>query len=209
MKIYEITDPEFVPYGKAVNGIEVQPFLNVLKEKTPLPDAPVYVSKEPFLQNLSSAEETAESLYGGLETQFGWCNGHNTKLNCLEYHRNSEFNLGTEEFVLLVAKIDEIQDGKLNTSAVKAFRVPAGILVEVYGTTLHFTPCHTDKNKGFKVMIVLPDGTNTEKPKIKIHTLEDRYLWAKNKWLLAHADSMAAKKGAYIGLCGENIDISL
>ena len=80
------------------------------------------------------------SLYGGMPVQFGWCNGHNTKLNCLEYHRDSEFNLGTEDFILLLAREDDIEGGKLDTGKVKAFRVPAGVLVEVYATTLHYGP---------------------------------------------------------------------
>ncbi len=64
--------------------------------------------------------------------QFGWCNGHNIKLNCLECHRDSEFNLSPGDFILLLAKLDEIADGKLDTGRVKAFRVPAATLVEVY-----------------------------------------------------------------------------
>ena len=53
-----------------------------------------------------------------------------------------EFNLGTEDFVLLLARMEDIEDGKLDTAKVKAFRAPAGTLVEVYATTLHYAPCH-------------------------------------------------------------------
>ena len=139
--------------------------------------------------------------------QLGWCNGHNNTLNCLEYHRDSEFNLGTEDFVLLLAKQEEIDDGKLDTAKVKAFRVPAGVLVEVYATTLHYAPCHTDAAKGFRVLVALPKGTNTDKPEIKNNGGDDALLWACNKWLLAHPDSAEAKAGAYVGLTGENIKI--
>lgn len=52
----------------------------------------------------------------------------------------------------------------LDTAKVKAFRVPAGVLVEVYATTLHYAPCHTDETAGFRVLVALPRGTNTEKP---------------------------------------------
>ena len=31
---------------------------------------------------------------------------------------------------------------------------------------------------------------------------------ARNKWLLAHAESSEAAGGAYVGLTGENIDIA-
>ena len=146
--------------------------------------------------------------YGGIPIQIGMCWGYNTTLNCLEYHRDSEFNLGTEEFVLLLARQEEIEDGVLDTEKVKAFRVPAGVLVEVYATTLHYAPCHLDENKGFRVMVALPMGTNTGKPVMKAQTNEDRRLWAKNKWLLAHPESQEAQSGAYIGLTGKNIDLS-
>ena len=37
---------------------------------------------------------------------------------------------------------------------------------------------------------------------------EDKWMTARNKWLLAHEESAEAKDGAYIGLTGENIDIA-
>ena len=99
-------------------------------------------------------------------------------------------------------------DGALDTAKVKAFRVPAGVLVEVYATTLHYAPCHTDENKGFRVAVALPRGTNGPRPEVvELAAEEDRLLWARNKWLLAHADSAEAAQGAYVGLSGENIDI--
>ena len=152
--------------------------------------------------------EISEHCYGGMPVQLGWCNGHNTRLNCLEYHRDSEFNLGTEDFILLLAKQDEIENSVLNTARVKAFRVPAGVLVEVYATTLHYAPCHCDEGKGFRVLVALPQGTNTDKPMITNKSPEDKLLWARNKWLLAHPDSPEASQGAHVGLSGENIDIA-
>ena len=140
--------------------------------------------------------------------QFGWCNGHNTRLNCLEYHRDSEFNLSPGDFILLLAKLDEIVDGKLDTGRVKAFRVPAGTLVEVYSTTLHYAPCHTDQARGFKVLVALPKGTNTEKPNLPVQGGDDVWLWACNKWLLAHPDSAEAAQGAAAVLTGQNLDIA-
>ena len=109
--------------------------------------------------------------------------------------------------MLLLAKQDEIDGGKLDTAKVKAFRVPAGVLVEVYATTLHYAPCHTDAAKGFRVLVALPKGTNTDKPQIKNDGGDDALLWACNKWLLAHPDSAEAKAGAYVGLTGESIKI--
>ena len=110
--------------------------------------------------------------------------------------------------MLLLAKQDQIVDGVLDTALVKAFRVPAGVPVEVFGTSLHYAPCHTDAKDGFRVAIVLPKGTNTAKPDFAPVSEEDRWMTARNKWLLAHPESAEAKDGAHIGLKGENIDIS-
>ena len=209
MKFYSVYDPEFKSYGRIVEGLEdaIQEILTAL-ENTPLPERIGYVPEDPQLQQLSAAAEVSEHLYGGMPVELGWCNGHNTKLNCLEYHRDSEFNLASEDIILLLARQDEIENSMLDTAKVKAFRVPAGVLIECYATTLHFAPCHTDANKGFRMMVALPMGTNTERPNIRNKSREDKLLWACNKWLLAHPESEEAGQGAYVGLLGANIDIA-
>ena len=208
MKIYSVNDPEFKPYGRVVTGLETaKAEILAALASTPLPAATDYVPEDERLQELPAAVEVSEHLFGGMPCQLGWCNGHNTALNCLEYHRDSEFNLGTEDFILLLAKQDEIENGKLDTAKVKAFRAPAGTLVEVYATTLHYAPCHVDADKGFRVLVALPKGTNTAKPDMQNNGGDDPLLWACNKWLLAHAVSAEAKAGAYIGLIGENVHI--
>jgi len=205
MKIYSVNDKEFAAYGKVHTGYDVSDLLSALDKSTPLPDAVGYVPSEAALENTKLFGLLQNNAYGGMPIQLGWCNGHNTYLNCLEYHRDSEFNLGTEDFVLLLARQEEIAGGKLDTAKVKAFRVPAGTLVEVYATTLHYAPCHVDAAKGFRVLVALPKGTNTAKPAIKNDGGDDPQLWACNKWLLAHPDSAEAKAGAYVGLVGENV----
>ena len=209
MKIYSIYDPEFKAYGQVVTGLDdsVSEILEALGT-TPLPENVGYVPTDPVLQELPAALEISEHCFGGMPTQLGWCNGHNTKLNCLEYHRDSEFNLGTEDFILLLARQEEIEDGVLDTGKVKAFRVPAGVLVEVYATSLHYAPCHCDGAKGFRVLVALPWLTNTDRPVMENKTAEDEIMTARNKWLLAHPESDEAQNGAKVGLSGVNIDIA-
>lgn len=98
-------------------------------------------------------------------------------------------------------------EGFLSEARVRAFRVPAGIAVEVWATTLHYAPCHVIEADGFRVAVVLPKGTNESKPVIAPITAEDRWLWVRNKWLLAHSDSDEARKGAPVCLTGPNMDI--
>lgn len=205
MKIYSVYDPEFKPYGQVVTGLDdtVREILEVL-EKTPLEPGVNYVAEEPILQELPAMTVVSEHLYGGMPVQLGWCNGYNTKLNCLEYHRDSEFNLLDRDVVMLFAKQDEIEDGILDTAKVKAFLVPAGVMIECFATTLHYAPCCKG---GYRGLVALPQGTNLEKPVITPRNFEDRILGACNKWLLAHKESAEAAEGAYVGLVGENLDL--
>lgn len=209
MKFYSVFDPAFKPYGQVVKGLDetVSEILTALAT-TPCTDHVEYVPYDDCLQELPAMVEVSEHCFGGMPVQLGWCNGHNTMLNCLEYHRDSEFNLGTEDFILLLARQEEIEDGILDTAKVKAFKVPAGVMVEVYATTLHYAPCHADADKGFRVLVALPWLTNTDRPNIENLTAEDEIMTARNKWLLAHPDSSEAKGGAKVGLKGENIDIA-
>lgn len=207
MKIGSIYDPAFASYGKVLEGYDTWELLDTLTAVTPLPEGVEYAPSQSELEALPIARLLASNAYGGMPIQLGWCNGHNTRLNCLEYHRDSELNCGTEDFILLVAREDDIIDGRLNTGKVKAFRVPAGVMVEVYATTLHYAPCHTDPQKGFRVLIALPRGTNGPKPETTVLNQEDKTLWACNKWLLAHSESSEAAQGAYVGLNGANVDI--
>lgn len=208
MEIKSVFDREFAPYGQVHQGYGLPGLLAAMKA-IPLPEnGTAYQPSIPSLAAQDVFRQFEAAAYGGMPIQIGMCWGRNTKLNCLEYHRDSEFNVGTGDFILLLAKQDEISGGVLDTAKVKAFRVPAGVLVEVYATTLHYAPCHTDENEGFRVAVVLPKGTNTEKPEAVPGCGDSKLLWARNKWLLAHPDSAEAGQGAYVGLSGENIDIA-
>ncbi len=208
MKIIPVTDPSFQNYGQILPGYDVKDLLATLDQVTPLPEAVEYVPEQPELMALPIAKELADNAYGGMPVQVGWCNGHNTKLNCLEYHRDSELNVGVQDFILLLAKREDLENGVLDTEKVKAFLCPAGTLIEVYATTLHYAPCSAAKGQGFKVIVVLPKGTNLAKPEIAVKNSEDEILWASNKWLLAHADSAEAAQGAKVLIRGVNTDIA-
>ncbi len=201
MKIYSIQDKEFAEYGTVLD-MDFSALLDILGAK-PCPDeGTVYVPEDADLQACPMKEEVQRELYGGLPVQIGYCNGHNRKLNCLEWHTSSEINASTEDMILLLARRQDIQGGKLDTSKVKAFLVPAGKAVEVYATSLHYAPCGV-QGSGFRCIVVLPQGTNLARPA----GAQDPVLWAANKWLYAHKDSSEAKSGAYVGLTGENIQV--
>ena len=208
MKIYPVTAPVFRHYGRILDGFDTSSLLDAMAE-IPLPgEGTAYKPSIETLEAVDLFPALRDRAYGGMPIQLGMCWGRNTKLNCLEYHRDSEVNLGDEDFILLLARRDEIVDGVLDTAKVRAFRVPKGLPVEVYATTLHFAPCQTRADGSFRVAVVLPKGTNTEKPAIEPKDEEDGWLWARNKWLLAHPESRQAGLGAHIGLRGPNWDLS-
>ena len=209
MEILSVFDKEFAEYGRVVDGFDYTELLKVLEDTTPMPDdAVVYVPGDAGLEATAVYTDLMNNVYGGMPIQIGYCNGNNTKLNCLEYHRDSEINIPSRDAILLLARMADIVDGKLDTASVKAFKVPAGVAVEVYATTLHYAPCNAKAGCGFRVIIVLPKGTNLELPKFEVKNVQDGWMTAANKWLLAHAESDEAQNGAYVGLTGVNIDIA-
>ena len=206
MKVYSVSDPEFREYGKVLEGYDVNELLDAMK-KVEMPAEGV--AYEPWIDSLEACgvfKDLQTNAFGDMPIELGMCWGYNKALNCLEYHRNSEINIGATDFVLLLAKQDKIIDGVLDTADVVAFRAPAGAVVEVYATSLHYAPCQVEDG-GFRVAVVLPRNTNTDLQKPAEKDFEDKMLWARNKWLLAHPDSAEAKQGAYIGLKGENISL--
>ena len=208
MKILSVRDPEFRAYGQLPTGYDTAE-LRAAMEAVPLPaQGTAYEPSIASLEECAVFSELRDRGFGGMPVQLGMCWGRNTRLNCLEYHRDSEINIGTDDFILLLARQDEIEDGMLDTAKVKAFRVPAGVPVEIYATTLHYAPCHTDAERGFRVAVALPRGTNTAKPDFPPRSGEDALMTARNKWLLAHPGSAEAGRGAHVGLTGENLDIA-
>lgn len=204
MKTYSVFDQEFKPYGKVLEGFDTAPLVAAMQAIAMPPSGTAYEPSIDALEACGIFDAMQNRAYGGMPIQIGMCWGYNTKLNCLEYHRDSEVNVGVDDFVLLLAREDEIENGKLDTAKVKAFRAPAGVAVEVFGTAMHYAPCQTSED-GFRVAVVLPKGTNTAKPDFQPQSVEDSWMTARNKWLLAHAESSEAQSGAYVGLTGENL----
>ncbi|MCI5648073.1 MAG: DUF4867 family protein [Fusicatenibacter sp.] len=204
MQILKVTDEAFRPYGKVITGIDVSDIITAMEE-TPCPENVVYEPSISSLEACKSADEIAYSLYGGMPIQIGYCNGNNYLLNAVEYHRDSEVNIAVTDMILILGKEQDITcDHTYDSSKMEAFLVPAGTMIEVYATTLHYAPCNVAAS-GFKAVVVLPKGTNTEIERGACHTPEDELLFARNKWLLSHPD--AKIEGSVAGIKGENLSV--
>ncbi len=210
MKIQSVFDPAFAVYGRVLEGCTFSSLLDTLTRETERPtDGVVYEPSCAALESDAAFEILRDHVYGGMPIQIGFCNGTNTKLNCVEYHRDSEINIGAQDFILLVARQQDIsKDFTLSTDKVEAFLAPAGAAVELYATTLHYAPCDAAAGAGFRVAVVLPRDTNTEAPALDGAYADDSLLRARNKWLIAHPDAPEAHEGAHVGLIGANPDIA-
>lgn len=198
-----VHDPEFYTYGRVITGYDMTGLIAGM-EKTPLPEDVTYVPSVPEFEALPEAAILSDVIYGQMPIQIGYCNGHNKKLNALEYHRDSEVNLAVTDLVLLIGRQQDItEDFTYDTGLVEEFFVPAGTLIEVYATTLHYAPCHTEE-AGFRCVVVLPKGTNEDlKHPLPEGEGEEKLLFARNKWLVGHEEGGLPKQ-AWLGLKGEN-----
>ena len=207
MKILPITDGAFRKYGRIVDNVDFTELYEALKT-TPLTEEVVYEPSVDVLEAVPVMQELKAVAFGGMPIQIGYCNGHNSVLNAVEYHKNSEINAAASDVVLLLGLQQDVEeDFTYDTAKMEAFLLPAGTAVEFYATTLHYAPCDAD-GKGFRVAVVLPKGTNYPLEQVRPERKgEDILLKETNKWLIAHPQGNL-DESAFFGLKGKNLDIN-
>ena len=202
MKMLSVSDPSFAKYGQVLN-IDTSSFVDYLENKSQMPTTGnIYVRNDINMFSLKGKNEINEAYYGNAEIEIGYCNGFNSKLNCLENHTCPEVDIAGTDLVLLLALPSDIVNEKIDSKKVKAFYLKKGDAVLLYPYTFHFSPCKVNKN-GFRSAIILSKGTNEDLKNIP----SNKKLWKVNKWLYAHKDSEQAKLGAYIGIEGINLEV--
>ena len=207
IQIHHINHEAFKKYGKVLKGYDFTKCIEIMEHKDIPETGNVYVASDNELMNTDIAKELSNTFYGGMAIEIGYCNGNNSKLNALEYHKCSEIDVAVTDLVLILGDIRDIVDNKISSLSTEAFYVPSKTAIELYGTTLHFSPCKVS-NQGFKSIIVLADGTNQPLESLPVaKSEEDKLLWMQNKWLIAHPESIPASKGAFVGITGANIEI--
>lgn len=204
----EVTSPAFARYGKVIEDVDTAAVIERLKQ-IPLPQSGVaYEPSVKVLEDPKLMADIGERVFGGLKIEMGYCSGRNRILNALEYHRNSELNIAEKDALLMVAPMSAVHDGLIDTQEVETFLVRAGQAVLFYETTLHYAPCHADGEDYFRMCVVLPEGTNTERPQGVTREGEAGYLTHRNKWLFAHPNSPEGQNGISRGaLLGENLEL--
>ena len=207
-KIHSLQEPAFRKYGRVVQGFDTEGLVRGLKA-TPIPkEGTIYVLSDAALEKLPVFQALSKWEFGGLPIQIGYCNGRNKKLNALEYHRSSEINISSDDMILLLGSLQDVdpENYTYDTALTEGFLIPAGTMVEIYATTLHFAPCSIG-TKEFHTAIILPKGTNEELKADPKKKGEAKLLAAVNKWLIAHPESGMDPATTFFGLQGENITL--
>ena len=208
LPLYSVMDPEFSRYGRILEAETGE--LAAALEKTEIPESGnCYKASEALLEEVDLIPKMKRLVFGEMEIQAGYCNGNGYKLNAMEYHKCSEVNFTTTGLVLLLALPEQLRDGRLNSADVVGFYLPENVLVEIYPLVLHFAPCRI-AGTGFRCLVILEKGTNEALEYVDTSSAgEEKLLWMLNKWLTCHPDSPQAEKGAFIGISGENLSLSL
>lgn len=203
--INHISSCAFSPYGKIVKDYDLSSLIAYAENNFTIPTEGVkYEPSIPQLERLPAALEIEEQFFGGMPTQFGFTNGKSLSMDALEWHKSSELVIAVTDLVIIVGRVQDIGEVYPSQKA-EIFYVPHNTAFELYATTLHYAPCSVDEN-GYKSIVVLPRNTNTTIP----YNRADKYLWARNKWLIAHPSvSSLIREGANCVILGENITISI
>lgn len=201
--IHSVEDMEFKPFGRIITNIDPAEIMKVAKTRSNPESGSAYLASVEEFQQLDIAKQIQDECFGTLPTQVGYCWGHSNFLNATEWHTSSEVNVAVTPLVLILGHVWDIEDCKIDSSKFKAFYLPAGTVVEVYATSLHFCPCEVEST-GFGCVVALPSGTNTD---LEIKP-SDKKLFRKNKWIICHENNQALiDRGVEVGISGINYEI--
>ena len=202
IEIFDTASKEFSVFGRKLD-LNTDEIVKVA-EGTKNPEiGSLYDASLTEFEKLKIAEEIGEECFGEMGCQVGYCRGHSNRLNAFEWHTSSEINVAVTDLVLILARVDQIENRKIDSSLSKVFYIKKGEAIEVYATSLHFCPCEVEKS-GFGCVVALPRGTNL--PLERAHN--DPFLFRKNKWIIAHVENaFLIERGVTAGVYGENIEI--
>lgn len=209
--ILSLQSSRFTQYGRVIEHLDVQPLIERARTTTPIPqEGNLYVPSVGDLEAFPVARELA-SYYGNRPIQIGFCNGRNMSMNGMEYHKSPEIVIAVTDCVLFLCPFASLNEfDTVKTTDAELFYLPKGSVALLDDKVLHLAPCMVDR-KGFQTIIVLPKETNEPldaeetKQRDASQDREDRLLFKKNKWMIAHPERMQlVNQHVHVGLVGDN-----
>ncbi len=219
LRIRDAADPSLALYGRLLAPEPFAPLVALADRITGIdPENNRYVASLGELE-ADPCAPLLEARFGFAPIQVGFCNGPNSALNALEWHKSAEIDIAVTDLVLLLGRRGDLDaDGHYDSAKLDCFFLAKGDILELLPETLHFSPCRALAS-GFKSIIALPAGTNqpltpgeleaARKASQALDEAEPRLLFMKNKWLVAHPERrILIERGAFAGIMGENIAIN-
>lgn len=208
MRVASCFDKSFARYGRVWNDVPsdlVRGIVDVM-EAHPVPEGMGYVPDAPELWALPGAHQLASALFGENPVQLGFISGHNLRMNSLEYHRASEFNLPSRDVIMFLGTRDQLgPDFTMRTEDAVAYLVPANTMVELFAGTLHYAPMGDNPEGALTMLAALPKGTGLSDPADQPGYGDGRILFKNDKWVVTCEGTDDATAGAYVGLIGKNL----
>lgn len=193
-QIHELDD-SFKEYGRIIK----QDMQEAIDYATTYQNTNAYDTSVQVLEEMPCIQDLINDIYGYLDVMAGVVTGKNEVLNGLEYHQCSETIIAVTDYILALGKRQDMEGNDYDIEKCVLFYVPKGTVVELYATTLHYTPI-TVKDS-FKTICLLLRGTGDSCQRRGI-------LKKKNKWFIAHKDNVEkVQAGDYPGLKGKMIRI--
>ncbi|UMM04834.1 DUF4867 family protein [Vibrio campbellii] len=204
LNIKKVSDSAFKAYGQLITGHDFSELSEFcLKNYYDISHTGTYVPDNSELSELAVIQSVANEVYGDMPLQVGYVTGQNQSLTGLEYHQGSETIIAITDMVLILGRRELLADGYYASKDCQAFFLEAGQGVELYSTTLHYTPCKVDEN-AFLGVVFLPKGTNNPLDQKS----QSKLLFKSNKWFITHASQAEkVKQGAFPGLTGQLIEL--
>lgn len=205
LKISSVEELEFNQYGKILNEFDFFDLIKYAEENIEIPkQGNLYSASVEEIENFQVIKKIKKCIYGTLEIEAGGCTGQNTELTGVEYHQGSEVTIAVTDCILIIGKLQDMEGNTYDSSKAEIFYLKKGQAIELYGTTIHYTPCKVNED-GFMTIVVLLRGTNSP-----IEKTECKILTKKNKYFITHSSQTEKiKGGAYPGLLGDVIEIKL
>lgn len=206
LQIFTTKDKEFQQYGRSldIDATSLIDYLSSQTEKDEIKNAAKasYVTDREDLHNFACIPQIQKDIFGYLPIQTGVVKGRNQSLTGTEFHQGSEVNVAVTDCLLVLGNKYDMIDNTIDVSQMDVFYVEKGEVLEIYPTTLHYTPIEAN-NEGFSLVVILIEGTNTD-----IDFEKNSMLCKKNKWYVCHSSQTAKiEQGFRVGLTGDLLTI--
>lgn len=180
----KINHRSFKYYGQVITNHSFSKMIDEIIEKNliSIPEfGNQYIASVPAIENLPEFDWIRKNIFGGLPIQFGSGAGHNKTITAVEFHQGSEVIVAVTDSILVVGHRYDIENNQYDASLMETFLLEKGSAIELYSTTLHYSPIETN-NFGYQQAIALIKGTNTELQE----KIDNPLVRVKNKFMLVH-----------------------